>query len=204
MQALALSLLLLSSGGGLGAGAGARLLLQSPWSPQGYHRNGYDERRIECKPQAALATPAALTISACVHSRRSTFLKKKMLHTLAGRDQQWYDSQRGSWRYASCQALKARSCTSLMWRQVASCDVLLTRAHSLQGLQRLPPGLPTRLLQCAAHVVVVANYWSGVNPFWFSVRHHTCSTQLWGIIKSAFVAPLRLHTRSCRPRCTLC
>ena len=53
MRALALSLLLLSSSAApvlVGAGSGARLLLQSPWSPEGYHRNGYDEHRIECKP----------------------------------------------------------------------------------------------------------------------------------------------------------
>lgn len=72
MQALALSLLLLSSGGGLAAGAGARLLLQSPWSPEGYHRNGYDERRIECEPQPAVKAPAANTVSACVQRRGRT------------------------------------------------------------------------------------------------------------------------------------
>ena len=84
MQALALSLLLLSSGGGLAGGAGARLLLQPPWSPQGYHRNGYDERRIECEPQPAVKAPGTNTIYACAQRRGCPCLKIRCTRSQGG------------------------------------------------------------------------------------------------------------------------
>ena len=99
-------------------------------------------------------------------------LFKDTLHTLAGRDQQWYDSERGSWRYVSCQALKTWSWTSLVWRQVASCDVLLTRSHCSAEATETTRGTTDqtttvrRSLGCCGKLLVRRNL------FWLFVRPH--------------------------------
>ena len=72
----------------------ARSLLQS-WNPQGWHSNGYDDRRIECEAAARLPSRHGLCMQA-QHQCSGAVLTTAWL--AAGRDQRWYDPENHDWR----------------------------------------------------------------------------------------------------------